>query len=239
MSSNTNYVAIKTQPTGLNFQLELLGNGPIATLSHIASNGLAGPTGDTGATGDTGPTGETGDIGPTGDTGPTGPAGPMVPISRLYVGYGANTNKTDLAIVNNWYIFAYPSTGLQTYRTSADWTVSPSAIRFTYTGATPKWFMLLANCNILKTASNNTYRSVEFVWKQNGVNVGPTRRTFMSQEDGQIISGSGYVYLAPNDYIEPFFRVIETPTQSTEDVILSNCTFLFEESPDSRYVSPP
>lgn len=174
-----------------------------------------------------GPVGPEGPVGQQGSVGPEGPTRPIVTISRLFVGY-SDTQITPLT-QNIWTIFTNPTT-LITYRTSGDWSTSTSNLRFTFTGITGKWFLILVNCNIV-CDSQGANRTVEFAWRKNGTEYGHIRSAYMNSADSIIISGSGYGFLAPGDYFEPWFR----NTENSDDVKITNCSFIFEESPDTRY----
>lgn len=149
-------------------------------------------------------------------------------ISRLYVAYGASTSETTAA-QNVWERFPYPSGGtITTYRNSGDFTVHPSINRYTYTGASPKWFNVFATCNTLKATGANQSRTLEYQWYLNGVPVGISRRGHMNNEDASIVTGTGEIYLNQNDYLEPYIR----NTENGDKIMVSNCTLVIQESPE-------
>ena len=198
--------------------------------------GPPGPQGPQGAPGLPGANGVDGLDGTNGIDGVTGPQGPQgapglpgttTPISRLYTGFEVNSQPISL-VQNVWSIFN--SSGLTTYRVSSDWAVSNTQFRLTYSGVSPKWFLVLANCNII-SSGGNTNRTIEFQWRKNNIGYGVVKQAYMNASDTIILSGSGYIYISSGDYLEPWFRNIE----NGDDVIISNCSFILEESPETRY----
>lgn len=151
-------------------------------------------------------------------------------ISRLYCSYSDNVTVLPLT-QNTWTEFGYPSTGITVHR-AHDWTVEPDMTRFTYTGATQKWFNLTAVCNILKANGNNISRTVQFQWCKNGLPLGAIRQSHMNTDDAQIVSGTGQLLLSQGDYIEPCIRNIE----NSDDMLIWNCSFDIKEDPEYAYV---
>lgn len=143
--------------------------------------------------------------------------------TRIYCGYDGNTNETT-TLQNVWSIFPFPSTGFTTWRTAGPVTISGSSTTFTWNDK-PSWVEVIATCNIKKGSGGNTNRNVEFVWYQNGSPAGPIRGTYMNNQDCQIISGHGYLYLNTGDTIEPWIRNVE----NDDKILLTNCTFILSQ----------
>ena len=147
-------------------------------------------------------------------------------LSRLYCGYSGNTAPLGLT-QSTWARFAYPSTTYAAYR-NVEWEISPKESRFTYTGATPKWFKIEATCNIYKVTGASPNRNVEYQWRLNGTPIGSARGSYMNGDDSQIVSGVGEILLTTGQYIEPWIRNVE----NSDDCRLDNCTFIICEQPE-------
>lgn len=147
--------------------------------------------------------------------------------ARLYCGYEDNVNEST-TLVNEWGRFPYPSTGLTVIRSEGPHpiVIDPDMTRFTWTGDNGCYFRVEAVCNVYKGSGGNANRNIEFCWYKNSQKYGFVRGSHMNAQDSQIISGSGWMWLDPNDYIEPYIRNIE----NDDKILLKNCTFLIEES---------
>jgi hypothetical protein len=151
----------------------------------------------------------------------------LVELSRLYCAYGNNTAITSVN-QNEWTRFTYPSGGFTTYRVK-DFEIHPTMCRFTYIGSTPKWINISVVCNLLKANGNQTSRDLEVQWYHNSNPTGVVRRSHMSTQDAQIISGNGQLYLSNGDHIEPWIR----NTENGDDFQIFNCSFDLKE--DAQY----
>lgn len=144
--------------------------------------------------------------------------------ARLYCGYEENSTETT-ALQNVWEVFPQPSGGYFYWRTTNDFTIDVNG-KINFDRSVAGWFKIDTICNVYKGTGGNASRNVEVVWKQNGVKAGPIRGSHMNNNDSQIISGTGEVYLAPGDYLEPCIRNIE----NDDKILLTNVTInIFEE----------
>lgn len=154
----------------------------------------------------------------------------MHPRARLYCGYSDNTNETT-SNQNIWEKFPYSSSGVTTWRNSGDFTVDNSSTTFTLNRSIGGWFEVCAVCNIYKGTGGNASRNVELVWYKNGVESGFVRGSHMNNQDSNVVTGQGEMYLEPNDYIEPHIR----NTENDDKILLKNCTFDIKEDCDWGY----
>lgn len=145
------------------------------------------------------------------------------PRVRFYVGYEGSTSETT-ANQNIWQAFPSPSVSVTEYRSSGNITLNTTTMDFTYSGD-PTWLELTSVCNIYKGSGGNVNRNVQVVFHKNGVPAGPVRGSYMNNQDSQILSGNGEIYVENGDVITPMIRNIEDDCK----INVKNCTFNFKQ----------
>ena len=114
----------------------------------------------------------------------------------------------------------YPSTGFSTFRQEGEpFVISGTECSFTWNGK-PTWFKLDCIVNVFKGTGGWPNRNIESVWYVNGVKSGIIRASHMSNQDDQILSGSGWVFLNNGDNLEPMVRNIE----NSDKILCKNFT---------------
>ena len=152
----------------------------------------------------------------------------MVRRGRLYVSHDANVNETT-ALKDVWEKFPYPTNGYTEVRKEGDWVCAIDSSTFTWNGK-PCWHIVDATANIYRgsgVASQN--RNCEFQWYKNGLAFGVARGSYFNNQDSQIMSGHGWMYLETGDSVSPWIR----NTESDDKILIKNCCFTFYE--DSGY----
>jgi len=144
--------------------------------------------------------------------------------SFAYFVFQNNTNPTVLT-QNVWTQFSNPVGGLVEVIDNADeFTSDPNQLKITYTGTTPKFFNLSVVTNIFKEAGGGATRTIELQWYLNGVPVGFSREA-QSNNESNIYTGNGMIFLQNGDEITPYVRNIE----NGDDVRVDNASFTLSE----------
>lgn len=147
--------------------------------------------------------------------------------SRLFAAFNANTTTSGAVITGTPVVFGFPSGGINTFR-NHEWTVSGSnPLRFTYIGATTKWFDFNATASFKKGSGNTSPIEVDFRWFLNGATLGYPYECSIS-DNTILITGTGQAQLSQNDYIEPYY----TNNTNNDELLITACSFNLVEDQD-------
>ena len=136
-----------------------------------------------------------------------------------------NNTETTVLTKDVWTHFANPTGGLvEMYDNNNDFTASETELKLTYTGTSSKWFNLSAVTNLFKDANGSATRTYDLQWKLNEVFVGFSRETAGNNEPN-IYTGNGMIYLQENDYICPWVKNVE----NNNNALLDNASFTLSE----------
>lgn len=154
-----------------------------------------------------------------------------VTLGRIYYVSAANTTVATTTL-NTWVIFpANPATVIPV-RSSGHFSVNAGGNRVTNISNKTMWVRIDISFQI-NNASNTAVVSYEFQWRLNGVAFGQIYRSasgsIATNSQSTIISGFGYIQMAPSAYIEPYVR----NTEDNSDTTITACSIAVTEEADT------
>jgi hypothetical protein len=152
-------------------------------------------------------------------------------LGRIYFVSAANTTIATTTL-NTWVIFPANPATVTPIRNSGHFSVNAGGNRITNISNKTMWVRVDISFQI-NNATNASLVSYEFQWRLTGVAFGQIYRSasgsIATNSQSTIISGFGYIQMAPGAYIEPFVRNTEDNSNTT----ITTCSIAVTEDSDA------